>query len=95
MKHIVVIQNWSRYLADRGVQSDGISIHLTREDRDSYVKKHWMRLEDSFGENLPSTYPYPAGDPIETEVAERQYFHVSVFNDLRIFNCKEASQWML
>jgi len=66
--HHVVKMYWTETEAGWGQRPDGYSLHLTREDSETYVKDYWNKMPDR-GPNgeVPYEYSRP-GDPMVTEV---------------------------
>lgn len=69
---LVVCQDWEESERGWGVRPDGFTLHLTREDRDAYVKGY----NDTYN-NLPSApdeYTRTSGDPRVIQVDEGTYW---------------------
>jgi len=59
MTQQVIRQDWLESERGWGFRPDGYSLHLTEEDRKSYIKAYWDRMPDQ----VPDEYSRPSGDP--------------------------------
>lgn len=66
--HTIVIQHWTEYERGWGNRPDGISVHLTLEDRDKFVTGYNARWNS--GPNTPDEYSVASGDPKPHTVSE-------------------------
>jgi hypothetical protein len=64
-KKVVLRQDWIESEKGWGTRSDGCSLHLTREDRNAYIKAYWDNMPDE----VPSEYSRGCGNPYEFQVS--------------------------
>lgn len=62
----VICQKWEESERGWGCRPDGFSLHLTEDDRASFVYAHWETLPDS----VPDEYSRPSGTPFECPVTD-------------------------
>lgn len=73
MEKIVIIDSWTETESEWGCRPDGASLHLTKEDYNSYVEKYWKELREKHGENTPYEYSYPNESPKLIKVSNELY----------------------
>jgi len=74
--HTVIAQDWEESEAGWGVRPDGFTLHLTREDRDAYVKGYLDRQKAYFDKEIgpgrtPHEYTRTSGSPTEITVNDK------------------------
>lgn len=69
MAHTVVCQEWLETERGWGQRPDGASLHMTNQDRDTYIKEYW----DTMPDDVPDEYSRPAGSPALIEVDDDTY----------------------
>lgn len=62
-------QNWLESERGWGIRPDGYSLHLSRLDRDAYVRQYWNRMP----EQVPDEYSLPDGECSAIQVDEATY----------------------
>jgi hypothetical protein len=67
--YTVYRQNWLESERGWGIRPDGCSLHLSRLDRDVYVRQYWDRMPDQ----VPDEYSRPDGECCAVEVNEATY----------------------
>ena len=78
----VICQGWEESERGWGQRPDGYSLHLTEEDRASYIKAYW----DSMPDKAPAEYERPCGSPYKCSVDAKVYAHLQACeNGLRSF----------
>jgi len=73
MDKIAVIDSWTETEAGLGCRPDGASIHLTKEDYKSYVKKYWEELRERHGKQTPQEYSHPDENLKVIKVSDELY----------------------
>lgn len=68
-KFSVVRQDWLESERGWGCRPDGYTLHLTKSDRDAFVKAYWDRMPDE----VPDEYSRPEGQPTLVDVDEATY----------------------
>lgn len=63
----VFLQYWEESLKNCSIRPDGCSLHITLNDRNSFVKKVYDSRQDKL---TPNEYDMVVGDPIEVEVSD-------------------------
>lgn len=66
----VLLQYWEESIKNSSVRPDGCSLHLTKNDRNLFVKGVYDSRQDQL---VPMEYDMVVGDPIEVEVSESIY----------------------
>lgn len=64
----VLVQNWEESERGWGVRPDGFTVHVSRVQRDKYVK--WYNETYNNLSEAPDEYTRVSGDPIEVEVSD-------------------------
>lgn len=68
---IVVVQDWEESERGWGTRPDGISIHLTEEDRSAYCENYWREeRKRNAGGGTPDEYEREAGRPWKAEITD-------------------------
>lgn len=65
----LICQEWEESERGWGTRPDGCSLHLTEEDRKTFIKAYW----DSMPETPPSEYSRPVSCYCEVDVDETAY----------------------
>lgn len=73
MEKIAVIDSWTETESGWGCRPDGASLHLTKEDYNSYVEKYWKELKERHGESTPNEYSHPDEDLKVVRVSDELY----------------------
>ena len=70
----VILREWMDVETGWGERSDGVSLHMTIEDYNNYVRKYW----DSLPKEVPYEYSKPClfGGPTEICVSQELYLQV-------------------
>jgi hypothetical protein len=68
-KFLVIRQEWEESERGWGCRPDGYSLHLDKEDRDTFVKNYW----DSMPKECPDEYSRPCGEAVATPVDKEVY----------------------
>lgn len=79
----VVVQYWEESERGWGTRPDGISVHLTDNDRQLYIQNYWRKMPDS----IPDEY----SRPIEGKVKHVDCLDLSLLAELE--TCKGARFW--
>jgi hypothetical protein len=66
------LQDWIESERGWGTRPDGYTLHLTKSDRDAYVRAYWSRMPDE----VPDEYSAPHGEPTRFAVDESTYMRV-------------------
>lgn len=83
MEKIAIIETWTESEAGFGQRPDGVSIHLTKEDCENYVKKYWETMSD----NVPDEYSRPDGNLNVIKVTDELYEDIKKSDyGIRIWN---------
>lgn len=61
-------QEWLESERGVGVRADGMSLHLTRDDRDYFVR--WYHLKLNLDQHTPARYSYAYGNARPLEVTD-------------------------
>ncbi len=69
----VIRQDWDESERGWGCRSDGCSLHLSIEDRDSYVRDYWSTMPDE----APDEYERPEGEPYAVYIEKELYDQVA------------------
>lgn len=76
--HVVICQGWEESEAGWGVRPDGASLHLTRDDRDAFIRAYWDAEKASNPSGtVPREYSRPCGEPFKLEVDASTVLKVS------------------
>jgi hypothetical protein len=67
--YTLICQKWVESERGWGTRPDGYSLHVTDEDRRSFVKEYWKEMPDV----VPDEYSRPDGTPYLIEVNEETY----------------------
>ncbi len=67
--YTVFRQNWLESERGWGIRPDGYSLHLSKLDRDAYVREYWNRMPDE----VPDEYSRPDGELSTIKVDEETY----------------------
>lgn len=81
MDKIAIIDSWTETESGWGCRPDGASLHLTKEDYNSYVKKYWKELRERYGENTPHEYSHPDENPRVIKVSNELYEEIKKSDD--------------
>lgn len=65
----VVCVSWEESERGWGERPDGCSLHLTRDDYQTFLKQYW----DSMPGGVPDEYSRPAGEPVTAHVSRDLY----------------------
>ena len=65
----IVHESWLESERGWGVRPDGYSLHLSDEDRVSFIEAYW----DTMPDEVPDEYSRPAGDPKSQAVSHEDY----------------------
>jgi hypothetical protein len=84
--HTVIAQDWEESEAGWGVRPDGFTLHLTREDRDTYVKAANDRQKAYYDKQLgpgitPHEYSRTSGYPQEVTVNHGIFLKLKKYAD--------------
>ena len=74
--HRVVMQAWEESERSWGVRPDGITLHLTRADRDNFCKQYWAeerKRSATLGDGIPDEYTRESGEPVWADVDAKTY----------------------
>lgn len=66
MVKTVFVQNWEESERGWGVRPDGFTVHVSREQRDEYVK--WFNKTFNNESSAPDEYTRISGEPVEVAV---------------------------
>lgn len=70
----VIVQKWEEVERGHGTRPDGFSLHLYEEDRKSYIRAYWERVEE-LAPDLDE-YSRPHGTPYSAEVDDATFTEV-------------------
>lgn len=76
----VICQKWEEAERNWGCQPDGYSLHLTEEDRLTYLQAYWDQMPDT----PPEVYSRPEGVPHELEVDDATFAEVKKGHGIRV-----------
>lgn len=79
---IAVMETWTESEADWGTRPDGVSLHLTKEDYESFTKEYW---NDNGGGSTPAEYSREDGRTQVVNVTDDVYKEIEeTKNGLRL-----------
>jgi len=85
MENIAVIKTWTEYERGWGQRPDGVSIHLTKEDNESYEKNYYNGMPD----DAPDEYSQSSGGLKVIKVTDELYKEIeNSENGIRIWQHK-------
>lgn len=76
LTHRLLCQQWEIVHKGLGSNPDGYSFHLSMEDRERYIGRHWGSLRAEHHDVLPDEYEAPRGEPYWVSVTA--LVHVTV-----------------
>lgn len=65
----VVVQKWEESERGWGTRPDGFTMHLTDNDRQTFIDEYWSKMPDK----IPDEYSRPNGTPYEAHVEGATY----------------------
>ena len=71
----VYVQNWEESERGWGARPDGFTVHVTREQRDEYVR--WYNEYVNDGDEVPDEYTRPDGEPFLVKVSPELFDKIS------------------
>lgn len=77
----IVLQLWEESERERGLRSDGCSMHIDLKSRDSYVS---LVYSSRIPENVPEEYERILGGPIEAYVNDAIFGAISKEKTIRV-----------
>jgi len=77
---LVICQDWEESERGWGVRPDGWTMHLTRSDRDAYVREYNQTFH--VAASVPAEYTRISGEPRTVEVDEETYRSLMVHTQL-------------
>ncbi len=89
LDYIVIRQDWEESERGWGVRPDGISLHATPKNCQTFIKEYW----DSMPDEIPDEYSRPSNEPYPFRVTQKLYaLVIRSKNGLRVFRGTNAYQ---
>lgn len=66
-KYTVVVQEWIESERGWGQRPDGVSLHVSRQELESFIANHWEGQPDE----TPEIYSRPEGDAFDAQVPKK------------------------
>ena len=70
-KHVAIAQDWTESERGWGRRPDGTTLHLTKEDCQTYIKEYNAKFNSS--QEVPDEYTFADGSPYAVYVTKEQY----------------------
>jgi len=75
-KFILILETWTETESGWGCRPDGITLHLTKEDCEKYVKAYWKRQPNRVNGQTPYEYTREDGNLKPVQVSKKLYDEV-------------------